>query len=115
MIRKQSSMEREVRSEMRGGRGEVTIEHLFKADELSGQSRLVGRIVLNPGCSIGLHEHDNEEEIYYLLKGRAQIVDSGVTETLEPGDAVLTGGGASHSIENVGDQPLELLALILTY
>lgn len=115
MIKKQSSMQREVRSEMRGGRGEVTIEHLFHQNELSGHSRLVGRITLNPGCSIGLHDHTDEEEIYYLLKGQARVVDSGVTEMLEPGDAVLTGGGASHSIENVGDEPLEMLAVILTF
>ena len=43
------------------------------------------------------------------------MVDDGEERELQPGDAVLTGGGASHSIANIGEETLELLAVILTY
>jgi mannose-6-phosphate isomerase-like protein (cupin superfamily) len=32
-----------------------------------------------------------------------------------PGDAVVTGGGAGHSLACAGSSPLELLAVILLY
>lgn len=115
MIRKATEMQVEVRKEMRGGNGEVEIRHIFSKDELTGRCRLLAKITLAPGCSIGLHEHVDEEEIYYIVKGTAQVTDSGVTTELSVGDAVLTGGGKSHSIENTGDGVLELVAVILLY
>ena len=35
--------------------------------------------------------------------------------TVTAGDAVLTGNGESHSIENVGEDTLSLLAVVITY
>ncbi|MGI6778091.1 MAG: cupin domain-containing protein [Acetivibrionales bacterium] len=115
MIKKQSKMIREIREQMRGGKGNVEINHIFKEDELNGKCRLFAKITLNEGCSIGLHEHDDEEEIYYIMKGKAMVEDNGVKQELSAGDAVLTGGGASHYIENIGDEALEIMAVILLY
>lgn len=56
-----------------------------------------------------------KEEVYYILRGRAEVVDDGQVQELGPGEAVLTGNGRSHAIANVGDEPVELLAVILTY
>jgi len=115
MIKRNPDMVREIRSNMRGGNGNVEICHIFKPEELKGKTRLNAKITLEPGCSIGLHEHVGEEEIYYILKGIATVNDNGNISTLYPGDAVLTGNGASHSIENNGSETLELMALILLY
>lgn len=115
MIKRESEMQVEVRKEMRGGKGEVELRHIFSKDELTGKCRLLAKITLAPGCSIGLHEHSGEEEIYYIINGRARVHDNGTTADLSVGDAVLTGGGRSHSIENIGDELLELVAVILLY
>ena len=114
MIKKSSEMEKDIREQMRGGKGSVEISHIFKQDELNGKCRLFARITLNKGCSIGLHEHNNEEEIFYILKGKALVEDNGLKQELSAGDAVLT-GGASHSIENIGDEPLVIMGVILLY
>lgn len=108
-------MEREVRERMREGKGSVEITHVFRKDELHGHTRLFARLVLLPGSSIGYHAHENEEEVFYIIGGSARVNDNGVEKTVGAGDAVLTGGGASHSIECVGQEPLELLAVILTW
>ena len=115
MVRKANDMQTEIKEKMRGGEGSVLITHIFKQEELKGKSRLCARITLNPGCSIGLHEHVNEEEIFYIIKGKGIVNDNGIKKEVEAGDAILTGGGASHSIENTGDEPLELMAVILLY
>lgn len=115
MIRKAQEMFKEVKEQMRGGKGSVEIMHLFRPDEFSGKARLCAKITINPGCSIGLHEHINEEEIYYITKGKGLVEDNGTKQEVQAGDAVMTGGGASHSIENTGEEPLEMMAVIILF
>jgi mannose-6-phosphate isomerase-like protein (cupin superfamily) len=115
MFRQANEMYREYKEKMRGGNGVTEITHIFKQDELGGKARLCAKITVNPGCSIGMHEHVNEEEIYYIIQGTGIIDDNGVKREVKPGDAVITKGGESHSVENTGDIPLELVALILLY
>lgn len=115
MIRDSKEMISEVREKFRGGEGSIEITHIFKQEELNGKSRLCAKISINPGCSIGLHEHVNEEEIFYIIRGKGLAVDNGVKKEIKAGDAILTVGGTSHSVENTGDEPLEMLAVILLY
>jgi len=117
MIKNSLEMEREIKENLRGGNGSVELIHIFKKEELKGNARLCARIVLQPGCSIGIHEHANEEEIYYILSGKALVNDNGNIKTVLPGDSVITGGGNYHSIENeiICNEPLELMAIILLY
>jgi mannose-6-phosphate isomerase-like protein (cupin superfamily) len=115
MIKRNTDMQREVRERMRDGTGSVEIVHIYRAEELRGKTRLFARLRLPPGSSIGFHTHDGEEEVYYILQGAATVMEQGVTSSVGPGDAVLTGGGGGHSIANKGDEQLELLAVILVY
>lgn len=115
MVKKATEMRSEVITKMRGGQGEVNLLHLFEKNEIKGKSRLVARITLNPGCSIGRHEHHDEEEIFYFIKGRGRVTEGDQVSEVGPGDAVLTGGGGNHAVENIGDSPLVFLAIILTY
>jgi len=115
MLKKAQDMLVEIKEQMRGGKGTVELKHIFNKDEIKGKARLIAKITINPGCSIGLHEHVNEEEIFYIIKGKALFNDNGVMKEAEEGDSLLTGGGAVHSVENTGDVPLEMLAVILVY
>jgi mannose-6-phosphate isomerase-like protein (cupin superfamily) len=115
MIKKSAGMEKEIRERMRDGKGSVEIFHIFRKEELKGRVRLFARLRLRKGCSIGFHPHDGEEEIFYILAGQGVVTDNDVVSRVGPGDAVLTGGGGGHAIENQGDEPLELIAAILPY
>jgi mannose-6-phosphate isomerase-like protein (cupin superfamily) len=108
-------MESEVRERMRGGEGSVEIRHVFRTEELRGKARLMARLCLRKGCSIGFHRHENEEEIFYILSGAGIVNDNGRATPVGPGDAVLTGGGDGHAIENREEEPLELMAVILPF
>jgi mannose-6-phosphate isomerase-like protein (cupin superfamily) len=115
MIQRPGSMEVEVREKMKGGKGSVAVTHLLHQIQMKGKCRFFGRMLINPGCSIGEHPHEKEEEIYYILKGRGICTDNGIRQEVKEGDVILTGGGASHSIENTGGSPLEVLGFILLY
>lgn len=112
MIRKPSDMEVETRPNLRGGPGEVTFHHLFKKDEFVSNVRLCSRLTLPPGAGIGMHTHDREDELFYVLSGSG-LLDDGITQTrVKAGDALLTGNGGAHSIRNDGNENLELIAVI---
>ena len=115
MVRNAEQMVIEMKEQMRGGKGTIEITHIYKKDELKGNIRLCARIKINPGCSIGTHEHHHEEEIYYILQGRGLVTDDGTEKEVIAGDAVLTRDGASHSIENIGEDILDMIAVISLY
>jgi mannose-6-phosphate isomerase-like protein (cupin superfamily) len=116
MIKRDGNYEVIVKEEMRGGEGKVQIEKLWDPEtELKANNRLFARLKIDPGCSIGFHNHDDEEEVFVILKGVAEADDNGKIEKLYPGDTILTADGAGHSIKSVGDETLEMLAVISCY
>lgn len=115
MVRKHSEMETEIRREMRGGKGEVHLCHAFRGDEMTSPCRLCATLTLDPGCSIGLHDHVGEDEVYYILQGSGTVYENGSPVPVAAGDAVLTGNGVSHSIENTGCEVLKLFAAVVRY
>lgn len=116
MIRKAGTYRTELRENMRGGSGTVKIEHFWEpGSEMLAHNRMAARLTLPPGGSIGFHNHENEDEIFVIVKGQAEADDNGKTTLLSAGDTLLTGNGAGHSIRNVGKEDLELVALISTY
>lgn len=115
MIKKSFEQECEVRENMRGGTGKVTIRHYFKKDEITASCRLCAQLKLIPGASIGLHEHSSEDEIFIIQQGKAIVFDDGKEIEVEAGDAILTGRGASHSIRNIGKDDLLITAIIIEY
>jgi len=116
MIHTQENYRTETRKNMRDGSGDVLITHLWDAEkDLKAPNRMVARITLNEGCSIGFHRHENEEEIFYILSGCAEAEDDGKKVFLNAGDTILTGNGAGHAIANAGTKPLEILAVITKY
>ena len=115
MIKKKSEQTVEVRKNMRGGAGEVTIRHYFKPEEIKARTRLCAELILSPGAEIGLHDHVGEDEIYIIQKGTGLMKDGGREFTVEAGDAILTGQGASHSIKNTGKTDLVVTAVIILY
>lgn len=115
MIKRSADMIEEIKVNMRGGQGQAIIKHIYSNEELKGNSRLCATITLEPGHSIGQHTHNQEEEIYYILKGQATVVDDGIPVIVNAGDAVLTRDGGSHSITNTGKEICEFMAVINLY
>ena len=112
MIRRYSDMPVEHREKMRKGNGTVQLTQILTQEELMGKGRLFSQITLEPGCSIGAHEHKGEAEIFFLLEGEAVADDNGTQVVLHPGDMLYTKDGY-HSIANQGTGTVRLVALIL--
>jgi len=115
MIRKAEEMTVDLKERMRGGAGIVAIKHLFEAEELKSKTRLIARLTIPAGGTIGFHRHEEEEEVYYILSGAGEVDDDGTRKTIAPGDAMLTGAGRGHAVYNTGAEPLVIMAVIIQY
>lgn len=115
MITRNGGMAAENRPNMRGGAGSVKVENWFKPEDFGARIRLCARLTLEPGSSIGNHTHEAEDEIYLVLSGSGRILENGAWSPIQAGDAILTGKGGSHSVENNGAEPLVIAAVIILY
>jgi len=96
------------------GKGEVHIKHLTDKEGLYGHGRMFAHVTIDPGCSIGYHDHHHETEFYYIIKGEGVFSDNGREVLLRAGDIGATGYGEGHALENRTSEPLEMIALIVT-
>ena len=115
MIARNDALQVEIREGMRGGKGSVKIEPWFKPDAFGAKVRLCARLTIEPGSSIGSHTHTGEDEIYLVLAGSGLIQENGEWVPIRAGDAILTGKGGTHGVENNGAEPLVIAAVIMTY
>ena len=115
MITRSNEMAADNRVHMRGGQGTVKLEHWFKPEAFGAKVRLCTRMTLEPGTSIGTHTHEAEDEIYLVLAGSGRILENGEWTPIRTGDAILTGKGGTHGVENNGTEPLVIAAVIILY
>jgi len=114
MIRKNDERLVEVAEHRFDGEGYVTVKSILNnPEELYGKGRVFAHTTLQPGHSIGFHVHNGESETYYIYSGKAEFNDNGTLQTISAGDVTHTPPGHGHGIKNIGDTPLEIIALIL--
>lgn len=100
---------------MFGGEGIAFMREIFSKGEYHGQARLMAVLTLHPGCSVGEHTHQNDEELIFILSGCCDYLDNTNWTTLQAGDAALTCGGETHKIVNSSNDDVTYLAIVLTY
>ena len=113
MIRRKDEYIKEIKPNMRGGHKEVLVTNLFDKEELMNKARLFATLTLIPGASIGTHQHDNEKEYFYIIKGNPTYLDGDDEIQLYEGDSTICDDGQSHSIINKTDEDVVVLACIM--
>ena len=96
------------------GEGQSIMQHILNTpEEMYNKGRVFSHIILEKNCEVGWHIHHGDGETYYILAGKGEYSDNGNIITVEPGDVTFVDDGEGHSLKNVGDAPLEAIALIL--
>lgn len=114
MIRKGCDRIVDVAENRFGGEGYITVRNLVNgAEEMNNKGRCFAHTTILPGHSIGFHVHNGDTEIYYIYSGIAEYNDNGVIVNIGSGDVTFTPSGTGHGIKNIGDVPLEIIALII--
>lgn len=116
MIRKNEEKNCEQKPAPFNGTGEILVRSLLNdPSEMYDKGRVFAHTTVYPGSAIGYHVHHQESETYYILKGRAEFNDNGTLIEVGPGDVTFTGDGEGHGIRTLGEEPLEMIALILNH
>ncbi|MGI5959625.1 MAG: cupin domain-containing protein [Massiliimalia sp.] len=99
---------------MAGGKGHVLIERLLDEQQLNGKCGLYAKVTIEPGCTLGYHEHHGETETYYILSGEGSYNDNHEANIpVAAGDVTFCPDGKGHGLDNTGDTDLVFMALII--
>ena len=94
------------------GVGEITVRSLLNGpEEMSQKGRVFGHTTVYPGSEIGYHVHKGDSETYYILSGHGRY--NGTITEIGPGDVAYCAPGEGHGLACIGDEPVEMIALIL--
>ncbi len=91
------------------GRGDILFRRLWANDSFKTPWYFVDHCVLKPGTSIGYHQHNLIEEIYYVVSGKGLSTVNGVTWEVQAGDALPCRLTDSHGIYNHTNEDLVVL------
>lgn len=92
-----------------GGVGQIQVGDIFTGDELGGAWDFVQCVKLPPGSAIGVHQHEGDEECYYIIDGRGLMAVDGEEFLVGPGVASLCRSGSSHGVVNNSDGDITIL------
>lgn len=87
-------------------------EKIFRPKMFDDGSAKIMYGTLEPGASIGLHRHEGNSEIIYVLEGVGTMLYDGEEELLYPGDAHYCPEGHIHSFINKGTENLVFFAVV---
>ena len=79
--------EKKIIEHANGGKGHLILEPIAGPDILKDKCRLYVKATLEKGCSMGIHQHKGDGEIYYILSGKGLYTDNDTTYEMKPGDA----------------------------
>ena len=96
------------------GVGEITVRSLLNGpEEMSQKGRVFGHTTVYPGSEIGYHIHTGDNETYYILSGKGLYNDNGTEVEIGAGDVTYCAPGEGHGLKCLGNEPVEMIALIL--
>lgn len=96
---------------MYGGKGVVQYRRAFDGAVFSTAWSYVDHVLLPPGASIGEHATADIAEIYYVLAGVGVARAGGGAVTLKATDVAPIRSGEARSLENTGDEALEIIVV----
>ncbi|MDR1096465.1 MAG: cupin domain-containing protein [Spirochaetaceae bacterium] len=112
MIIHRKTMKVELKDKLREGEGRASVTHLVPA-ETRRHCSFFAEVSLEPGSSIGRHDHPQDIEYYIILRGTGTVNDNGSEVTVRKGDVVITGNGSFHDIKSTGPGMLDMIAVIM--
>ena len=106
MLIRFDAMEESTHLNFKGGEGTFFI----KAFQDEHNKIMNGRLA--PGSSIGLHTHETNSEMFYIISGTGKVLCDGVYEPLKPGDVHYCPMGHAHSLINDGEVDLVVFGTV---
>lgn len=100
------TMTENVHQHFKGGEG-TFINKVYQDEH---NKILAGR--LTPGSSIGLHTHEGNSEIIFIVSGAGKVLYDGTYESVSAGSCHYCPPGHTHSLINDGQEDLVIRAVV---
>lgn len=97
------------------GEGKILCEYAFPRDLALDEQAVkeIAWLTLPPGASIGVHEHEKNEDAYIVISGHGVFIGADDREMpVKAGDSTIARKGESHGIKNTGTEPMVILDVI---
>lgn len=107
MILNFDEIEEQVIPNFKGG------EKVFRTHMYTGEACKIMRASLEPGASIGVHTHETDSEVIFMLKGTGVVLSDGEKEVLPAGSCHYCPQGHSHSLRNESDEVIAFYAVVV--
>lgn len=91
--------------------GTVTAWTLFRADDLLSDILWFNDNLIQPGVAIEAHEHEDIEEVYYVLQGQGQMRIGKEGKPISEGNAVYLPPRKTHTLRNTGTYPIRFVCI----
>ena len=98
MYHRASELKHIFNENMKGGTGTVEIIHSVNPKDYESPAKMIAKLILRPGCSLGKHMHEGEEEIITILSGHAAYDDNGTIVALEAGDTCIANASPKEDL-----------------
>lgn len=110
LLRRREEMPRAPLPQCHGGRGALDWVGVLGPEDLPGRLlNFVHDDELAPGVSIGLHEHLDDEEYYYIVSGEGTMTLGDQRFPVRAGDLAAVFPGGRHALENTGTAELRII------
>lgn len=98
-----------------GGKGTLHGKFAFRREAAKKDETIkeIGWMTLQPGDSIGFHQHKNNEDTYIIVSGTGTFMNAdGQSYPVKAGDVTIARKGQSHGLANTGKEPLVFIDVI---
>ena len=99
-------MEEKVIPHFKGGEKEIAAKMYLD------ENNRIMRGKLQPGASIGMHTHDINSEIIFIISGNGKVLIDDGEEKVSAGSVHYCPMGHAHSLINNGEQDLEFYCVV---
>ena len=94
-----------------GGTGDLLHCELFSGKEFDAPIHFFYYPTFPPGCSIGDHTHQNDQEIYILLSGTGIMTFDGEEVPVSAGSVTVNRPYGTHGLKNTGEEDMRVLVI----
>ena len=106
MILNFDTIEEQIIPNFKGGEKE------FRTHMYTDEACKIMRASLEPGAAIGVHTHEADCEMIFMLKGTGVVLCDGAKEILPAGGCHYCPKGHSHSLRNESGEVIEFYAVV---
>ena len=96
-----------------GGSGTIKVHQFLDRDDMQGCGLGCTRLVFPVGASIGVHQHADSVEQYYVISGKGIFYDNGIDKEITAGQIGVMNPNCYHGIANTGDCEMVVIAVHL--